>query len=253
MIQSEAFVVERSVTLASHSHSTAQLTLALHGAFQIEGTHRTWTVPANRAAWIPAGVEHAERLPVGASLRTLRIDASLTGELPAHSRTIDVSPLLRELIVRVAESGSVPEGPERMRLVHVLLDEVRAAPDADLELAAPRDPRALRVARSLQDAPGERSSIADLARRTGLKRRTLERLFVADLGMSIGEWRQRLRLHHALGLLAEERPIGEVAREAGYGSAPAFIAVFKRHFGVTPHQYRRPAPDGGPNRRHRAR
>ena len=239
MIQVEAVVIERTVTLASHSHSTAQLTLALHGAFQIEGTHLTSTVPASRAAWIPPGVEHAERLPAGTSLRTLRIDASLTGELPAHSRTIEVSPLLRALIVRLAEWDSVAEGPEKMRLVHVLLDEVRTAPDADLELAAPRDPRALRVARSLQDAPGERSSIADVARRAGLNRRTLERLFVADLGVSIGEWRQRLRLHHALRLLAEERPIAEVAREAGYGSAPAFIAVFKRHFGVTPHQYRR--------------
>ena len=40
-------------------------------------------------------------------------------------------------------------------------------------------------------------------------------------------------------LLAEERPIAAVAHETGYGSAPAFIAGFKRHFGVTPHQYRR--------------
>jgi len=241
MVSFEELIVDRRITMASHRHTRGQLTLAMDGTFQVETSEGTWTVPDSCAAWIPAGLEHAERLTAGSRLRTLWIEQPVAESLPDAIRTIRVLPLLRELVARVADTGGVDGGvPEQLRLVLVLADEVRSATAAALELVSPRDQRALRAARIVEDNPGDRSSVAELATRAGVNRRTLERLFMADLGMSVGEWRQRLRLHHALRLLAERRPIAEIALASGYGSAPAFIAVFKRHFGVTPHQYRRP-------------
>jgi AraC-like DNA-binding protein len=254
VISSEEIIVDRRITMASHSHTRAQLTLAVAGAFQVEAANGTWTIPSNCAAWIPPDLEHAERLTTGSRLRTLRIDPALVGSLPAEVRTLRVGPLLREIVSRFSEIGGLADGvPEQSRLAQVLVDEIRSAASAALELAAPRDHRALRAARIVEDNPGDRCSVAELATRAGVNRRTLERLFMADLGMSVGEWRQRLRLHGALRLLAEQRPVGEIALASGYGSAPAFIAVFKRHFGVTPHQYRRPAAHDGPKRPRRAR
>lgn len=238
-VSSEDLAVDRKITMASHSHTRGQLTLAVEGAFQVESSNGTWTIPSNCAAWIPADLEHAERLSAGSRLRTLWIERAVAESLPDGIRTIRVVALLREVIARIAETGGVDGGvPEQSRLAHVLADEIRSATAAALGLASPRDRRALRAARLVEDNPGDRSSVAELASRAGVNRRTLERLFMADLGMSVGEWRQRLRLHQALRLLAEQRPIAEIARASGYGGAPAFIAVFKRHFGVTPHQYR---------------
>jgi AraC-like DNA-binding protein len=239
VVSQEEMRVDRGITMASHRHSRAQLTLAVDGAFQVEAASGTWTIPSDCAAWIPADLEHAERLTSGSRLRTLRIDRDLVESLPDGIRTIRVGPLLRELVARVSETGGIDgDVPEQSRLAWVLVDEIRSAAGAALELPAPRDHRALRVARMLEDSPGDRSSLAELATRAGVHRRMLERLFIAEVGMSLGEWRQRLRLHHALRLLAEKRPVAEIALASGYGSAPAFIAVFKRHFGVTPHQYR---------------
>jgi AraC-like DNA-binding protein len=238
-VSHEEMLVDRRITMASHRHLRVQLTLAVDGAFQVEAANGTWTIPSNCAAWIPANLEHAERLTSGSRLRTLWIDPSLVESVPDGIRTIRVGPLLRELVSRIAETGGIDDGvPEQSRLARVLVDEIRSAASAALELAAPRDSRALRAARLVEDNPSDRSSVAELASRAGVNRRTLERLFMAELGMSVGEWRQRLRLHHALRLLAERRPIAEIAQASGYGSAPAFISVFKRHFGVTPHQYR---------------
>lgn len=240
LVSVEELVVDRRITMASHSHKRGQLTLAMHGTFQVEAPAGTWTVPASCAAWVPADLEHAERLTAGSRLRTLWIEQAVAASLPDGIRAIRVGPLLRELVARVAEAGGVDAGvPEQSRLMHVLADEIRSATAAALDLASPRDQRALRAARLIEDNPGDRGSVAELARRAGVNRRTLERLFVAELGMSVGEWRQRLRLHHALRLLSEQRPIAEIAHASGYGGAPAFIAVFKRHFGVSPHQYRR--------------
>ena len=67
--------------------------------------------------------------------------------------------------------------------------------------------------------------------------RTLERLFQSETGLSFGKWRQQLRLLYALRLLAAGRPVTAVAFDVGYESASAFIAMFKRTLGVTPHRY----------------
>lgn len=225
--------------MATHSHDRDQLTLAVNGSLQIETSHGTWTVPPGSAAWVPHGVEHAERLHAGASLRMLHIEPERRAGLERRCRTFVTSPLLRELILRVTESGGCDGGvPEQVRLAGVLLDEVRSHDQTGLELPTPADPRALRFARLVDEAPADRASVSELARRVGTSRRTMERLFITELGISVGEWRQRLRLHHALRLLADRRPVADVARDSGYGSASAFIAAFKRTFGVTPNRCR---------------
>jgi AraC-like DNA-binding protein len=54
-------------------------------------------------------------------------------------------------------------------------------------------------------------------------------------------------LLQALRLLAAGRPVTSVALDVGYESASAFIAMFKRTLGVTPHRYFASAVSGMPN------
>ena len=89
----------------------------------------------------------------------------------------------------------------------------------------------------VQERPGDRSSIAALARRAGASRRTLERLFLAETGMRVGEWRRRVRLLHGVRRLAERESVSNAANESGYASVSAFVAVFRKTFGVTPGRY----------------
>jgi AraC-like DNA-binding protein len=224
--------------MASHQHERNQLTLALRGSLQVETSMGTWTVPPGGAVWVPRGVEHAERLHAGSVLHMLHIHGDLGGNVAAGCRTLAVSPLLREIVLRVGEFGGLDASvAEQARLADVLIDEIRSRKESTLALPAPHDPRALRLARLIDEAPEARVSIADLARRVGTGRRTMERVFMTELGISVGEWRQRLRLHHALRLLAERQSVATVARASGYSSASAFIAAFKRHFGVTPSRW----------------
>ena len=55
--------------------------------------------------------------------------------------------------------------------------------------------------------------------------------------MTFGKWRQQLRLLQAMRLLAAGRPVTAVALDVGYDSPSAFIAMFKRTLGTTPHRY----------------
>jgi AraC-like DNA-binding protein len=55
--------------------------------------------------------------------------------------------------------------------------------------------------------------------------------------MSVGAWRQRLRLLEGLRLLAAGSSVTEVAMEVGYSTSSAFGAMFVRETGTTPARY----------------
>ena len=227
-------------TIARHAHEWDQFTFAVAGAMRVETMDGSWTVPPHGAVWIPCGVEHTERMYAGVSIRTLYFKRRLTRALPRCCRTLNVSPFLRELVLQVSRVGVLDCSVARhARLAGVLLDELDNLPETPLQLPAPRDPRAIRFARLVEQEPGGNSRVEDLARHAGASRRTLERLFAAETGMALGEWRRRFRLLHAFSHLASGKAVTNVAIDSGYSSPSAFIAAFKRTFGATPRHYRR--------------
>jgi AraC-like DNA-binding protein len=153
---------------------------------------------------------------------------------------INVSPLLRELIVSIVAAGglgdSTPSDRARMRL---LLDLLVTVPERPLALPMPTDPRARRVADRVLARVGAPGSLTDLARTSGASARTIERAFLDQTGMTFGRWRQQARLHEALRLLGDNTPVATTAMKVGYQSPSAFVAAFRKCFGRTPAQYYR--------------
>ena len=86
--------------------------------------------------------------------------------------------------------------------------------------------------RAVREARGW--SQEQLATVAGLSPRTIQRLFLAETGLPFAQWRQRLRLLHGATALGEGKSVTEAGLEAGYAGTSAFIAAFRRHFGVTP-------------------
>jgi len=226
----------------SHSHQWRQLLFAPSGAMTVFGGRSSWMVPPGCAVLIPAGSTHAIRMWGDVSARFLYFPATLDSQAlaGAECRVIPVTPLLRELVLRVIEFHALDSRvPEHQRLLAVLLDEIalaqaNLAPIMPLMLPLPADPRALRVARHILGNPACDDTIDALARRFAASRRTLERLFQRETGLSFGLWRQKARLLDSIRLLAEGRSVTDTALDAGYSSLSAFIAAFKKTFGYTP-------------------
>ena len=120
------------------------------------------------------------------------------------------------------------------RLMGVLVDELTIAHVEPLLLPLPSDARALAAANDILANPGAGDTMDDVARRSGLSARTLERLFRAETGMTFGLWRQKARLLESVRVLAEGESVTEAALESGYSSVSAYIAAFKQTFGCTP-------------------
>jgi len=218
-----------------------QLAYASQGVMSVHTADGTWVIPPHRAVWIPRGVVHEVEMAGRVSLRTLYFAAGLARRLPRHCEAVNVTPLLRELVLHASRPGVLRRDvPEQARLARVILDQLRRLPQVPLQLPAPRDPRARRAMQLLLADNGDGRgtlSLAEVARRVGASKRTLERLFRGETHMTLGRWRQRLRFVQALRLLAAGQAVTPVALEVGYSSPSAFVSAFRRHLGTTPRRY----------------
>ncbi|MCX5383975.1 helix-turn-helix transcriptional regulator [Streptomyces sp. NBC_00083] len=220
-------------SIDAHRHDDHQLVHASRGVLAVTTHAGTWVAPATRAIWVPAGTVHSHRAHGGLELHLMGV-AAHEDPLGLDAPTVlTVGPLLRELLLAHTRAPG-DRSPEGRRLRAVLLDQVRAAPRWPVHLPAPSDPRLAAVCAILWADPADRRGLAELGARAGASERTLTRLFRADLGMTFPQWRTRLRLYHALHLLADDTPVTTVAHRCGWSSTSAFIDVFRRAFGHTP-------------------
>lgn len=88
--------------------------------------------------------------------------------------------------------------------------------------------------------PSEAWTVERLGKQVGLGRTALQERFGQVMGEPLFAFLMRWRLQLAAEmLLATTQPITAIAKEAGYESASAFSAAFKRHFGKPPSGWRR--------------
>ena len=105
---------------------------------------------------------------------------------------------------------------------------------------APVPPEWLSVVRELLHQHLDRPlRVADLARRVGVHRVHLGRVFQAQYGVPLREYHRRLRIEWAARQLVEnDVSVGDLAQRAGFSDQAHFTRFFKRQLGMTPTAYR---------------
>ncbi len=227
-----------SHVIPAHYHDRDQLLYACRGVMTIRTKEGTWVVPPSRAVWIPASVAHTITMSGVVSMRTLYFKPRAAKSLPRSCCVVNVSPLLKELILHACTFRALRKNVERERhVIDLIQDQVTALKAIPLQLPNLSDARALRIAEKLIAYPDTQQTLAELCRASGASKRTIERLFLQETGLTFGKWRQQLRTMHALRLLAEGASVTQVALEAGYSTPSAFVAAFKQLLGTTPIAY----------------
>ena len=220
-----------------HSHPRGHLVYAAGGVLSVHTERGTSIVPANRAAWTPAGFTHHHRAHGRTDMRIEFLPASLARLLPGHPAVFTASGLAREILLALSGPRDYDRAA-RARLRRVLVDELGEAHEQPLQLPEPRDDRLRALARLLYEQPADNTSLAELGQATGASARTLSRLFRNELGMTFYEWRTQLRIYHALVLLADGHDATYVAHACGWANPSSFIAAFASIIGTTPGRYR---------------
>jgi AraC-like DNA-binding protein len=219
-----------------HYHTVHQLITPIHGVLQVSTPLGVWVVPPQRAVWIPAGVEHAHRAHGPTQMRSLVFEPARNPLRLDRPTVLAAEPLLREVIVTLTDEPDLPVR-QRRNLERVALDRLRTVRELPLCLPAPADDRLRALTQLLHADPADARTLAELGRAVGAGERTLSRLFRQQTGMTFPQWRGRLRLQHALTLLAAGTAVTPAAAACGYRSPSAFIEAFRDAYGTTPGRY----------------
>jgi AraC-like DNA-binding protein len=196
--------------------------------------------PPQYAVWVPPQTEHSFYSNQPINYRAVCLDPLLCHDLPPQACTLAISDILKAILKDfAARDVKVPEREADKRLAQVLVDQLQQAPVHECYLPYASSSGLLGILEALQAEPGDNRPLADWAALIHVSERTLARQCVRELGMSFGEWRQRLRFLAAIEALDSQRSIQEIAFDMGYSTGSAFIAMFQRQAGCTPEQYRR--------------
>lgn len=221
-----------------HFHNRDQLVYASRGVMTIRTRDGAWVVPPHRAVWIPAEIPHTITMSGLVAMRTLYLKPKLAKNLPRNCCVINVSGLLKELILHACSMHALKQTVRwQSHLLAVILHQLEAAPTIPLQLPHLSDPRLVRIAEILMSNPRDGRTLAQLCRATGAGKRSVERLFQREVGMTFGKWRQQLRLMRGMQLLAEGAKVTHAALESGYNTPSAFVSMFRKTLGVTPTSY----------------
>jgi AraC-like DNA-binding protein len=224
--------------IPEHSHPEDQLLFASEGVMTVRTKQGVWVVPPLRAVWIPAETPHSVAMSGPVSIRTLYFLPKLCGSLPRKCFVMNVSSLLKELILHACTFPKLHKrAPTERRIVEIIVDQLKAVESIPLRLPHPSDSRAKRVVETLFANPGDQRTLEKLCAESGASKRTVQRLFLEETKMTFSKWRQQLRLLHAMQRLASGEKVTAAALEAGYNSTSAFISMFRKQLGTTPRAF----------------
>ncbi|WP_148282401.1 helix-turn-helix transcriptional regulator [Corallococcus coralloides] len=234
--------------LPSHLHRHAGFRLTLEGGFMdvVEGRARECT--ARSVAFHAPGLEHAQRIR-GVRTRTFNIDFS---EASWRSRSALVAGLdprvdlasarLVALTARVYQEFRRADDVAGLAIEGLTLELLAEAVRASAPVRDVGGPPAWlgRVRELLDAVRGPPPTLAALAREAGVSPQRLGRAFRQAYRCSPAEYLRRSRMERAGRALREtERPLGDIALDAGYCDQSHLTREFRRRLHLTPAEYRR--------------
>ena len=155
---------------------------------------RSFVISPDQAVWLPAGVSHRVGSLAGAEFRSLWVVQDAGAGLPAAPIVHAVRPLLKALIVEIADLPRDGDGYAG-RVTQLILDQLRRAAPIPAALSWRRDEALAELCVALY---ADHRSAGQWARALGMSSRTLSRRFETEIGMSLRSWRRRMRLFKAV-------------------------------------------------------
>ncbi|MFJ2497303.1 helix-turn-helix domain-containing protein [Streptomyces sp. NPDC087539] len=229
---------------APHSHHLHELVWVRGGTLTSRVEDRVFTVSEGHGLWMPAGVVHRGRTTAGVRFHDAFFAPDRTPFAFEGPTAITMTPVLESLLTHLARTDL--DAGARARAEAVVFDVLQPS-ERQFALQLPGDTRIDAIAEALLDDPADCRSLDEWARTLGISDRTIARAFRQTTGLSFVQWRQMLRTHRALTLLAQGLDVQTVSETLGYAQPSTFIAAFRRVMGTTPGAFFVAAADGAPD------
>ena len=225
---------------APHSHRWGHLNYASHGSLSMDVPTGNILCPPQHGVWIPPGVVHSCYLRHAVQYRSVYLAPELCRQLPTVAGCMPIGGIIKAILLDFGSRGvQVPQTAQDLRLAQVVHDQLCATPLELSFLPVAQHPALVQVLDAMQASPDDHRSLSEWAQTGHMTERTLARHCQTELGMSLGEWRQRMRYLRAIDALEAGHTVQRIAYDLGYSSPSAFIAMFQRESGLPPEQFRR--------------
>lgn len=231
VIHVESHVVSPPTEWDPHTHPAHELLWVRHGTLTSRVGDQLVTISEGFGLWIPAGVLHSGRLTAHVDLFDAFFSPRRTPPGLDSPTVVSMTALLESLLEHLAREDL--DAGARARAEAVVFDTL-APSEHRLDLLLPRDPRIGVIAEAVLEDPADGRSLEAWARELGVSPRTITRTFRATTGLSFARWRQAVRVHRALALLADGTAVQDVSAQLGYLHPSTFIDAFRRVMGSTP-------------------
>lgn len=227
-----------------HEHSKSQLIYTEGGVVHIKTDKKTYFLPARHYMWIPAGVRHSiysSNMSVKGRNFYFPINFSKT-QANIEEGIYPVDDLLLQIMMYTSSwYGDVIKSDRKRYPIFetfMILLEENVGKKIPLALPRAQDERLRKIQLHLGENLIEPIVLKDLAKHYGFTERTLQRLFMKDLGMTFIQYFTILRMLKAIEFLLNEKiPVNEIASRVGYSSTSTFSNTFFKIIGKRPSEY----------------
>lgn len=220
----------------------------IRGEIEVEVDGRVLRCGPGRLLYLPAGAVHSLRCSDREGERLIALVEECAWEDAGGGRLPPVSaptgPWVRDTLLHLLLHPGTRAAPGLLQALVAILWETCSdrAPGTDLDQleGLTRDPRVRAALAHLRAHLAEPLTTPDLAEAAGASVRTLNRLFVRELGMTPKAalvW-NRVELARQL-LAAGGRSVTEAALAAGYSSMSQFVSAFRKSIGQLPSEFAR--------------
>jgi hypothetical protein len=122
-----------------HEHSRAQLLHAITGTMVVTTDQGAWIVPPRFGLWIPQGTRHGFHMIGEVTTRSAYIVPGAALNMPTRCCVVEISSLLRELLIEAVDVPVEYEvGSRAEAVMTLLLFDLRAAPVRTLVVTFPK-------------------------------------------------------------------------------------------------------------------
>jgi AraC-like DNA-binding protein len=232
--------------VSSHRHAELEINLVLRGTATYLFTGRRDRLVRRSLVWLWPSRDHilTDRSPdfdtwVVVLRRVLtRRHPQLTERAHLYSRRLSErdADWLHRVLSAVAEADTPTEYNAGMEFA--LLQAWKVYDNAENSLLAELHPAVERAAIQLRDDPSL-DSVEQVAAAAGLSPSRLGRVFKAQMGLTVREYRNQLRLERFLQVHGNgsRYSVTQSVLEAGFGSPAQFYRAFRSAFGKSPNRY----------------
>lgn len=234
LLTTQVFERDEPQRWPGHAHEEHELMWSERGVVTGLAGGRLWVLFPGTGLWIPRGEPHEARAAAGSRLGTTLFAPGPGAPAWAGVVPVRVNRAMQRLLLHLSVAGMPAES--RLRAQQVCIDLL--LPDdsgaGSVSAPIPTDPRVGELVDAVLADPADGRSLEQWAATLCLSERTVTRIFAEDVAMGFAQWRRRIRMCSAQGLLADGVGVAETGRRVGFATTSAFVASFRREVGRTP-------------------